>query len=205
MAIRMADLPQTERPRERLSRLGAGRLSDRELIALVLGTGGRGTSALDLATNLVAERGCLFELSRARTEELSEVASMGTSKASALVAAFELGRRAAVPFDERKAIGGPGDLAALATAEFSDLRVEQVVVIVLSKSNKPLKVIRLTGGCMDSCLMPARDVLAAVLRKGSRVRRRSQPSIGRCGPKSSRHSSHQGVVLRRSCCWANFR
>ncbi|MGH2772143.1 MAG: JAB domain-containing protein [Actinomycetota bacterium] len=164
--LRIVDLPDSERPRERLARVGASGLSDRELLALVLGTGGKQGSALDVAGRLLAESNCLAELSRLKTEELSAVATVGSAKAGALVAAFELGRRAAAQSDRRKAITGPGDLAALVMAEFGAARVEKVLVVVLNKANKPLRIVTLTSGSQDSCLMPVRDALAAVLRHG---------------------------------------
>jgi len=162
----MVDLPGNERPRERLARLGVGGLSDRELLALVLRTGGRGASALDLAARLLSDQGSLGELARARVEEVAGACSMGAAKASSLIAAFELGRRAGASTDNRRAVASPEDLAALVTSEFGASRVEEVLVVVLNKVNKPLKVVRLTSGSQDSCLLPVRDVLAAVLRHG---------------------------------------
>ena len=90
----IAALPTHERPRERLFDRGAAVLTDRELLALVLRNGTNGLSALDLASELLAEFGGLRALAAARPEELSARHGIGPAKAAALVAAFRLAARA---------------------------------------------------------------------------------------------------------------
>lgn len=71
MPVLMAAVPPRERPRERLLAVGAEGLADRELLALILGYGTRGTSALDLASELLAEYGGLGQLAKARAQRSS--------------------------------------------------------------------------------------------------------------------------------------
>ena len=88
------DMPMQERPRERLMRLGAMALSDRELLAILLRTGKQGDSALTLADQLLAHfQGELRRLTFAVPEEFQQVSGIGEAKAITLVAACELARR----------------------------------------------------------------------------------------------------------------
>jgi DNA repair protein RadC len=91
--FRICDLPQEERPRERLLRLGPGSLSNEELLALLLRTGIPGQSALDRARSLLALRGGLAGLSGFSAAELAEERGIGAARAAAIVAALEIARR----------------------------------------------------------------------------------------------------------------
>jgi DNA repair protein RadC len=94
MTVLMAAVARHERPRERILARGAAALTERELLALVLRNGTKGLSVLDLADEVLAEYGTLCSLSMARPEELAMRPGIGPAKASAIVAAFELARRA---------------------------------------------------------------------------------------------------------------
>ena len=94
--VRIRELPASERPRERLTRLGPGALSAVELLALIIGSGGRGRSALDLAQEVFARSGgSLRRIGTSPVASLRAVPGMGASKAISLHAALELGRRLA--------------------------------------------------------------------------------------------------------------
>jgi DNA repair protein RadC len=121
----MHDLPERERPRERLISLGAGALSDRELLALVLREGRRGESALDLAGALIVEFGSLEALGSALPEELSRRPGVGPAKAAALVAAFRLGQ-AARKRPASMVLRSAADVAAVALRELDGARRERV-------------------------------------------------------------------------------
>ena len=87
------ELPVTERPRERLAQRGPGGLTAAELIALLWGSGTRGRSAVELATDALTAHEGLAGLARAGELELAAQPGVGAAKAAQLVAAFELGRR----------------------------------------------------------------------------------------------------------------
>lgn len=165
MTVRIADLPASERPRERLARLGPGGLSDQELVALVIRSGGRGTSAMDLGTELLGTWGSLNRLAGAGFDELDGVASLGAAKAAGLVAAFELGRRAASgPLPTM--IRGPEDLAVLVQPLLAGRPQEEVVLVVTNAANRVLRTMLVTRGGSDRCLLVVRDLISAVLRCG---------------------------------------
>jgi DNA repair protein RadC len=163
MTVRMLDLPEQERPRERLWRQGAATLSTVELLALVLRQGSTGQSAVGLAAALLAEHGSLAALASCAPEELAGRPGMGPAKAAALLAALRLGRC----FDAGDApviVRRPGDLALLARQQLGGLRRERVLVVVLDPGHRVRRVVPVSEGSADHCLLPVREVLNAVLR-----------------------------------------
>ena len=164
MTVRIADLPDQERPRERLVRVGAEGLSDRELLALVLRSGGRGTNAVDLGANLLAVWGSISALSAGRIEDLLQIEGLGEAKAASLMAAFELGRRATAKSEGPAVITGPSDLVSLVRPILIAQPQEEVLVVVMNSANRPIRTVSLSRGGADRCLLTVRDTLSAVLR-----------------------------------------
>jgi DNA repair protein RadC len=89
----LREVPEAERPRERLAQRGPGGLSAAELIALVWGTGARGMNAVDLAEEALVRHDGLTGLARASDTELAAIPGIGPARAAQLSAAVELGRR----------------------------------------------------------------------------------------------------------------
>jgi DNA repair protein RadC len=87
------DMPQAERPRERMQRHGAEALSTAELIAALIGSGTKGESVLMTAQKLMSHFGNLQNIAQASVSELSQVKGIGIARATQIKAAFELGRR----------------------------------------------------------------------------------------------------------------
>jgi DNA repair protein RadC len=163
MSIRIADIPEEDRPRERLWRKGVAALSNAELLALVLRQGRSGESALQLAARLLAEHGGIDRLASAGAEELAAFSGVGPAKAAALVAAFQLSRNVGgEPLPET--VRRPDDLAVIARQELAGLRRERVLVLVLDAGNRVQRIVSLTDGSVDRSLLPVREVLNAVLR-----------------------------------------
>src|ERR1700744_689300 len=93
--LRIHELPESERPREKLAAQGAGALGDSELIAILLRTGTQGANAVDVARQLLTKYQSLRGLARCTVKELSEIKGVGPAKAVQLVAAFGLASRLA--------------------------------------------------------------------------------------------------------------
>lgn len=168
MASILADLPPQERPRERLLQHGPEALSERELLAIILRSGRRGKSALDLATSLLGEYGALSALASARPEELATRQGVGTAKAAALVAAFQLGRRLGLE-DTPLVLRNPSDVANVARRELDGLRRERVLVLVCDAANRLRRTVVVSEGSIDRALVPVREILNAVLRHNGRA------------------------------------
>src|SRR3984893_12397152 len=92
-AFKIREMPQAERPRERLLAHGASALTDPELIAILLRTGLPGANAIEVARQLLKRYGSLRGLSRCTVKEIASIRGIGAAKAIQLVAAFGLGQR----------------------------------------------------------------------------------------------------------------
>lgn len=167
MAVPISALPEHDRPRERLLARGVGALSDQELLAIVLRSGTRGASATDVAASLLRDHHGLRGLASAKPEELAAKAGVGSAKATALVAAFELGRRADQP-DEAIVIRSAEDVAKVARLQLEDQRRERVLVLVCDSGNRIRHSVIVSEGSIDRSLIPVREVLNAVLRHDGR-------------------------------------
>src|SRR6266508_3659467 len=163
MTVRIAVLPEQDRPSGRLWLRGPAALSQPELIALVLRDGRRGESAVDLASALLAEYGTLAGLASATPEELAARPGMGPAKTCFLLAALRLAHHLGAG-EAPEGISRPDDLAAIAQRELRGLRRERVLVIVLDAGNRLRRLVSLSEGSVDRSLLPVREILNAVLR-----------------------------------------
>src|SRR5829696_410662 len=119
------DWPVGERPRERLYWSGPDALADAELLALQLGSGTRGRSAVDVAHEVLATYGSLTDLAGREAAELARVPGVGRAKAARLAATFELSRRLrARPPAQRLTLSGPAEVYAAFGPLMEDLRRE---------------------------------------------------------------------------------
>ena len=168
MTTVLAGLPPQERPRERLLQHGPEALSERELLAILLRSGRKGESALDLATSLLSEYGALSALACARPEELATRCGVGVAKAAALVAAFQLGRRRGLD-DTPVVLRSPSDVAEVARRELDGLRRERVLVLVCDAASRLRRTVIVSEGSIDRSLVPVREILNAVLRHDGRA------------------------------------
>lgn len=156
-------LPAHDRPRERLVTLGASALSDAELVAIQLGTGGAGESALSLAQALLAEWGGVAGLARAAVDELARCRGVGPAKAARLVAAFALADRVAGS-PRNRVLRTSADIAAVATPLIGRERVEQVLLLVTNHGQRLNRVLTVARGGATGCTVPVREILSLVLR-----------------------------------------
>jgi DNA repair protein RadC len=164
MGVSIGEVPLHDRPRERLMQHGPDALSERELIALVLRSGRRGESALDVAASLLAEFGGVEGIAAAFPEELARCPGVGPAKAAALVAALRLGRFAFAEGAPPRLSSG-ADVAVAARALLDDQRRERVVVLICDAANRLRRTVFVSEGAM----LPVREILNAVLRHDGRA------------------------------------
>ncbi|MDP3062174.1 MAG: DNA repair protein RadC [Chloroflexota bacterium] len=159
------DLPQAERPRERLRHYGASSLSNTELAAILLRTGLKGESVLEMATRLLARFGGLPGLARAGFEELCQQRGISEAKASHLLAALELGRRlASLQPEERPVISSPRDVSNLLMGEMAFLEQEHLRVVLLNVRNHVLGVHEVYVGSTSGAVVRAAEVFRPAVR-----------------------------------------
>jgi DNA repair protein RadC len=165
---RIADLPPTERPRERLKQQGPGVLNTAELLAVLLRTGVTGESAVELGQRLLHNLGGLAGLQRADFHEVESQHGMGEAKAATLKAAIELGRRLTIlgP-EERPAIGSPADAAALVQYEMGALEQEHLRAILLDTRNKVVDIADIYRGTVNSAQVRVAVVFTQAVRKNA--------------------------------------
>jgi DNA repair protein RadC len=166
--LSVREIPSEDRPRERLLSHGASALSSTELLAVLLQTGTSAASVTDLAGRLLAAFGSLEGLSQARPDELTRQAGIGPTKASAVLAAFELGRRVqAAPAARRPAIRTPGDVAALVGPQMRHLDREHFRAVLLNTRHEVLDVTSVAVGGLDSAPIHPREVFKEAIRRSA--------------------------------------
>jgi DNA repair protein RadC len=157
--IRIKDLPENERPRERLAKLGAQALSPAELIAILLRTGTKGRSAVEIGDELMQKFGSLNVLARASLEDLGKVKGIGRDKAIALKSAFTLAARMAQELQgEAPLLDTPELVADYLRDENRAYEVEHLQAVLLNSRQKLIRVEHISDGLVDSLLVHPREV-----------------------------------------------
>lgn len=165
MPAPIREWPASERPRERLARHRPEALAVRELLAILLGSGGSGRSALELADDLLSSAGgSLRRLGSTEMRALERVEGVGPARAATVAAAFELGRRAASELARNgRKIRGPRDVHRRLGPLLRDARQEEFWALYLDTQNRVLEERRLTVGLLNSSLVHPREVFAPAL------------------------------------------
>jgi DNA repair protein RadC len=159
------ELPFAERPRERLAARGPAGMASAELIALIWGSGTRGRSAVDLATDALASLDGLTGLARATDMELATLPGIGEAKAAQLVAAFELGRRLLADWPSgRWSIRGPRDVADRLILQMGRLEREELRAVVLDTKNHVLRVTTVYQGNVGASLVRVGELFRNAVR-----------------------------------------
>lgn len=166
MSTPLQTVPVHDRPRERLLQHGAGAMSDAELVALQLGSGRVGASALEIAYALLAEWGGMTGLSRARPEELVRTPGVGAAKAARLTAAFALAGRASGGSAQVARLTSSGVIAAAARTLIGAARTERVLVLIADNGLRLRRCEVVASGSATACPVPVREIVSAVLRHG---------------------------------------
>ena len=149
--------PEGERPREKMNSLGSAALSEAELLAILIRTGNRGTTAVDLARKLLANGTTLRDIAQMDVPRLKEL-GIGEARAAAIVAAFELGRRTNQLGDStRPQLQTPEDVANIFGPKLRDLKHEEFWVLLLNSSNRLMDSKMITKGTLNSSLVHPRE------------------------------------------------
>ncbi len=155
-------------PRERLARDGPAVLSDAELVALVLRTGGRDADALAVAASLLGRRGGLQGISRAAAAELRAEPGVGPAKSASLLAALEIGRRlASRRLPQGAAVRSPADVHHHFHPVLRDIPHERFLVVLLDGRHRVMGEVVVSQGTLTASLVHPREVFRPALREAA--------------------------------------
>ena len=155
---RIREMPEDERPREKLAAHGASALSDSELIAILLRTGRVGANVIDVARDLLKQHGSLRELSRCSVAELAKQPGLGIAKAVQLAAAFDLGNRLAREPLAKQKIDSPELVDQLIGGEMRMLRKEEMRAVLLDTRYRLIRVENVSRGTVNESIAHPRDI-----------------------------------------------
>lgn len=168
MTMKIKEMTEKERPRERLVEKGAGDLSNGELLAILLRTGVKGASALELAQSLLAKvDGSLVKMSQMPMEAIRSVYGLGGMKAVPIVAALELGRRF---FEEgmqvdKLTIVSPSQIYRLMKPGLKGLQNEECWAVFLNSAHYVISKERMTAGGINSTIVDIKTIAAKALAR----------------------------------------
>src|ERR1700677_3588883 len=167
-ASRISGLPAGERPQERLERLGAGALSDTELLAMLLRSGTQGQDVLTLSSRLLAEAGSLSSLLAWHEADFRSLRGIGRVKSLQLVAAMEVARRAIrLPPLESPVLNSADLIAEHMESVASGLDVEKFWVLCLNRRNRLRKRVEVSSGTATAALAHPREVFRSAIREAA--------------------------------------
>lgn len=168
--MRIKDIPQEERPKEKLMYAGAESLSTSELLALIIRTGNSSKSAVQLAEDVLAysakELGSLRE---ADVQELTEIDGIGSTKACSIVASLELARRllGRESDEPRVSMKNPESVANLLMEDMRGMKQEHLVALLLNAKCEIESRITVSIGELTSTVVHPREVFRPAIQKGA--------------------------------------
>lgn len=166
--LKIRDVHEADRPRERLIRQGSQSLSNQELLAILLRTGTKEESVLALANRILMSFEKLHALRDATIEEMMAVKGIGEVKAVHILAAIELGRRLAQKeTNDRFTIRSPDDAAHYLMPDMSSLTQEHFVVLFLNTKNQVLHKKTIFIGSLNASIVHPREIFREAVKRSA--------------------------------------
>ncbi|MEH6936653.1 DNA repair protein RadC [Bacillus sp. JJ664] len=167
-SLLIRDFPKDDRPRERLIKDGPSSLSTQELLAIVLRTGTKNESVLQISNQLLHKFDGLRLLMNASIEEISNINGIGEAKATQLLAAFELGKRInRLQFEDRFVIKSPDDCAKFMMDEMRFLEQEHFICLYLNTKNQIIARETIFKGSLNASIVHPREVFKEAFRRSA--------------------------------------
>jgi DNA repair protein RadC len=164
----LRDVPNDERPRERMQQFGAQALSNAELLAILLRTGTYAESAVRLAQKVLIEAGSLRNLVDMSTDQLMTIKGIGSAKAIQIKASVELGRRLArTSLSDTITIRSPQDVSDYLAEDLRYLQKEHFVCLFLNTKNHVIAQETLSMGSLNASIVHPREVFRAAIKRSS--------------------------------------
>jgi len=158
----ITDWPESERPRERLMKYGPMKLSEVELLAILIRSGSGSNSALDVARELMSKAGGLNQLARLDYKDILQMSikGIGNTKAVTIAAAIQLARRLQMEESASpdKILRSSDEVARLYIPKLRDLNKEIFMVLLLASNNRLLKDVIISEGILNASVVTPREV-----------------------------------------------
>lgn len=161
------DIPQNERPREKLYKYGAEVLTDEELLALILRCGTSKENILFLSKRIISYFETLENLLNASQKELMEISGIKEAKAAQILAICELFKRVSLNNKEVIKISSPSDAASLVMNKMLHLKQEILKVLLLNKKNIIIGERDVFKGSLDSSIVHPREIFNVAIRNSA--------------------------------------
>ena len=159
--------PLDDRPREKLLKKGAGALSSSELLAILLRTGTKGVSAIDLARKILKKLGTFRNMAHTDVSDWKELKGLGPAKIAHIQASLEIGRR--FREDEvskpKQKISSAKDIVDIVMPQMRDLKTEVFKVVYLDNNNRIIDIVDAACGTVDRAMPIVREIIHAALQK----------------------------------------
>lgn len=173
MTLKIKELPISERPYEKLELYGEKKLSNSELLAIIIKTGTQNETAVDLARKILSLQGenntnSLRFLQELTIDDYMKIKGIGKIKAIQLKAVCEIAKRITTPIDlEKNIIRSPQDVAAIFIDELRFEKREVLKVVLLNTKNRIIKISDVFIGGTNSIIVQPKDVLYEAIKLGS--------------------------------------
>ncbi|MCY8505711.1 RadC family protein [Bacillus atrophaeus] len=168
LPLKLRDFPEKEKPRERLLQYGAENLANNELLAILLRTGTKKESVMDLSNRLLHSFEGLRLLKEASVEELSGISGIGLVKAVQILAAMELGSRIHKFANEEKyVVRSPEDGANFVMEDMRFLTQEHFVCLYLNTKNEVIHKRTIFIGSLNSSIVHPREVFKEAFKRSA--------------------------------------
>lgn len=161
--MKIKDISEENRPRERFVSRGAEALSDAELLALILRTGTKNVNVVDMGNRLISKYG-LDKIFQCSLKELQQIEGIGEGKAIQLLAISEINKRVHRAEKNIEKITCPGDVFELYKERFKEEKQENFIVILLDVKNKIIKEELITRGVLDASIVDPREIFKPAIR-----------------------------------------
>ena len=198
--LRIQDMGEDDKPRERMRLHGPRVLSDAELLAVIIGAGKRGVSALDLARRLLRDvKHDLHDLARRDLHDLIRHPGMGEVKALRLIAALELGRRRENAFTtEKPLLARPEQCFRFLRPRLGDLEHEEFYVLCLNRAHRLLGIHLISSGGVTSTVADAKSIFRTALQHASVT----SVVLAHNHPSGQTYPSDADILLTEKLCAA---
>ena len=168
MSMMIKDVPKEDRPRERVVRLGASRLTNQEILAILIGSGTKNEPVTTLAGRVLMHFEGLKLLSDATIEELTAIKGIGVAKGVQILAAIELGKRMSqYKPEDRYVIKSPDDGANYIMEEMRILNQEHFVVLFLDTKNQIIHRQTIFIGSLNASIVHPREVFREAVKRSA--------------------------------------